>query len=158
MRSQRGFTLIEVLVAVVVLGIGLTGMAGLQIISMRSGQQAYQRTQATFLAYDVLDRMRANVPAARAGDYDTDFADDVTALPLCFGIGADCTTTEFADHDRRLWRQSLTASLPAGSGAVATALVAGQTQVTITVQWVDTDSVDEAGVVTPQQFSLVARL
>lgn len=158
MMRQRGFTLIEVLVAVVVLGIGLTGVAGLQLISLRSGQQAFQRTQATFIAYDMVDRMRANLPGSRAGDYDTALADDVSALPLCFGVGANCNTSEMADHDRRSWRQSLLVSLPAGTGSVATALVAGQTQATIMVQWVDTDAVDDAGIVTPQQLSIVVSL
>ena len=154
-RAQAGFTLIEALVAVVVLGIGLSGMAGLQILSFRSGQQAYQRTQASLLAYDIVDRMRANVPAVLAGDYDTGFGDNVSALELCFGITADCTPAEFADHDRRMWRRALNTSLPGGSGAVATAVVGGQTQATVTVQWVEAD---QAQGTVPQQLSLTVTL
>jgi len=158
-RGQNGFTLIEVLVAVVVLGIGLTGMAGLQIVSMRSAHQADQRTQATLLAYDILDRMRANVGAAQAGEYDTGMTDDVSALALCFGTAADCSPAELADHDRRQWRQTLNGHLSDGLGSIATATVAGQTQATIIVQWVDADAgVDGNGVVVPQQLSIAVNL
>ena len=56
----RGFTLIELLIAVVVLSLGLLALAGLQINATRSNSEALQRTQATALANDVVDRMRAN--------------------------------------------------------------------------------------------------
>lgn len=158
LRTQRGFTLIEVLVAVVILGIGLTGIAGLQIMSLRGSQQAYQRTQATLLAYDIVDRMRANLAAARGGEYDTALIDDTTALPLCFGVAADCSPAELADHDRRQWRQALTNTLPAGSGAVGTALVAGQTQATVIVQWVEADAAIVGGAPVPQQLNIVVQL
>lgn len=159
LHTQKGFTLIEVLVAVVILAIGLTGMAGLQVISLRNGMQAQQRTQATLVAYDILDRMRTNVIAARAGDYDTAIADDVTALALCFGVAADCTPAEFADHDRRQWRQALATYLSAGLGSIGTVAVGAQTQVNITVQWVDTDAgVDANGAVVPQQLNISVRL
>jgi len=57
---QSGFTLLEVLVAILVLSIGLLGLAGLMASSIRNNHSAYQRTQATWLAYDMIDRMRVN--------------------------------------------------------------------------------------------------
>ncbi|MEM9532329.1 MAG: type IV pilus modification protein PilV [Pseudomonadota bacterium] len=60
LRGQRGTTLIEVLVAVLVLSFGLLGLAGLQGISLRSSGNAFMRTQATNLAYEILDQVRAN--------------------------------------------------------------------------------------------------
>jgi len=156
--SQSGFTLIEVLVAVVVLGIGLTGMAGLQIVSIRGSQQAYERTQASFLAYDIMDRMRVNLAAARAGDYDTALDEDVSALDLCFGASANCTPAEFADHDRRTWRQSVNDHLPGGLASVATATVAGQVQATVSVQWISADSELVDGDIVPQQLDMVVSL
>ena len=59
-RSASGFTLIEVLVAILILGIGILGMAGMQAMSVRESQNTYFRTQADMLAYDIVDRMRAN--------------------------------------------------------------------------------------------------
>ena len=69
MRKQTGFTLIEILVTVVVLAIGLLGLAGLQAAGLSFSSTAAQRSQATSLAYDIIDRMRANVNVARAGNY-----------------------------------------------------------------------------------------
>jgi type IV pilus modification protein PilV len=67
----EGFTLIEVLVSLVVLSIGLLGTAKLMIFSARSNDSAYLRTQATALAYGMLDNMRANQQQAIAGSYAT---------------------------------------------------------------------------------------
>jgi type IV pilus assembly protein PilV len=64
-----GFTLVEVLVAALVLAVGLLGLAGLQLASMKSNHSAYLRSQATVAAYDLLDRMRAD-PGAFTGDDD----------------------------------------------------------------------------------------
>ncbi|MBN8443120.1 MAG: type IV pilus modification protein PilV [Thauera sp.] len=60
-RLQGGTSLLEVLIAVVILSIGLLGLAGLQVASLRVNQGAMQRSQATILAYDMLDRMRSDV-------------------------------------------------------------------------------------------------
>ena len=61
MKTNTGFTLIEVLIAMLVLAVGLLGLAGLQATSLKNNQSAYNRSQATQLAYDMADRMRANV-------------------------------------------------------------------------------------------------
>ena len=60
MKKNTGFTLIEVLIAMIVLAVGLLGLAGLQATSLRNNQSAYNRIKATQLAYDIADRMRAN--------------------------------------------------------------------------------------------------
>ncbi|MFL6713216.1 MAG: type IV pilus modification protein PilV, partial [Sulfurifustis sp.] len=67
--ASQGFTLVEVLVTLVVLSIGLLGLAMLQLESLKHNTDAYFRTQATMLAYEIIDRMRANVDAARGGSY-----------------------------------------------------------------------------------------
>jgi len=67
---QRGFTLVEVLVTIIIMSIGLLGIAGLQLASMRSNHSAYLRTQATLAAYDLIDRMRVD-PAAFNGNHFT---------------------------------------------------------------------------------------
>lgn len=63
---QRGTTLIEVLVTILVMSIGLLGLAALQGFSLQAGQSAYYRTQATNLAYEVADFARVNRSAAMA--------------------------------------------------------------------------------------------
>ena len=62
-----GFTLLEVLVALVILSIGLLGLAGLQAASLRYNHSSYLRSQATLIAYDIVDRMRANRQEALNG-------------------------------------------------------------------------------------------
>jgi type IV pilus assembly protein PilV len=117
-RRQEGLSLIEVLVAVVLLSIGLLGLAGLQASGMRVGQSSIHRSQAAQLAHDMIERMRADV--ADAGAYELELG---AAAPPCAGV-ASCALRD--------WRLRLRV-LPAGTGAVT---VNGQ-QVTVLVQWDD---------------------
>ena len=120
-HNQSGLTLIEILVALLVLSIGLLGMARLQAASLRANHNAYLRSQAVVLAYDMADRMRANRPPALAGAYDIALA------------GSASGSTVAAD-DLAEWKNLLQSVLPSGDGAVD---VDG-TAATITVQWDDT--------------------
>jgi len=140
MRKQTGFTLIEILVTVLVLAIGLLGLAGLQATTLRFNSSAYLRSQATNLAYDIADRMRANVIAARNGNYDVNF-----------GFAAPAGTT-LAATDLREWRQALINTLPAGTGQITRNPVAG-TLFTITIQWDDS-----RGQAAPQTFQTMTDL
>ena len=123
-RSSAGFTLLEVLIAVVVLSIGLLGLAGLQTTGLRNNQDAYARTQAATLANDMADRIRANMAGFNAGNYNN--AETYTAT--CNSSG--CAPQAMAQHDTYLWNQAL-AVLPNGQGTVAT----NAGLVTVTVMW-----------------------
>lgn len=68
--SQRGFSLVEVLVALVILSIGMLGLAGMQTRSLRDNHGSLMRSQATTAANDIIDRMRANPVQTRLGLYD----------------------------------------------------------------------------------------
>ncbi|HNT38294.1 MAG TPA: type IV pilus modification protein PilV [Rubrivivax sp.] len=70
-RKQRGVGLIEVLVSVVVAGIGLLGAAALQASALRNNQGAYERTQTTILTQDIFDAMRANLAGVITGAYNS---------------------------------------------------------------------------------------
>lgn len=113
-QSQSGFTLIEVLVAVLVLSIGLVGVAALQGVSLKNTQSAFMRSQATALAYDLADRMRANVLSARLGLYDPSTAAAVTACKSTTG----CTPQDMAKHDLAEWNAAIATYLPMGQGFV----------------------------------------
>jgi type IV pilus assembly protein PilV len=115
----RGFSLVEVLVSVLILSVGVLGMAALQLSALRSNQTAAVRSQATFLAYDISDRMRANLNKARGGSYDIALA---TSTPVGSSI---------EDVDLGQWRSALTAQLPDGTGSVARSGV----KFIVTVQW-----------------------
>lgn len=120
-QCQRGVSLIEVLVALLLLAIGVLGAAALQLNALKYNHAASARTQATFLAYDMADRMRANRNAARAGNYDV--ALNATAP----------TGTTIANQDVAAWVNALAQQLPAGTGSVVR--TAGTNVFTITVQW-----------------------
>lgn len=112
--QQSGFTLIEVLVSVLVLSIGLVGVAALQGVSLKNTQSAFMRSQATALAYDLADRMRANVIAARTGLYDPGTAAAVTGCKSTTG----CTAQDMAKHDLAEWNAAIATYLPMGQGFV----------------------------------------
>ncbi|SER12577.1 type IV pilus assembly protein PilV [Amphritea atlantica] len=112
-QGESGTTLIEVLIAVVVISIGLLSVAALQTMALKSNQGAYYRSQATFLAYDLADRIRAAPDSALAGDYDD-------------GQGGD----------RALWDADVAAKLV--SGAVGTLVLDKPNRTaTITIKWND---------------------
>jgi type IV pilus assembly protein PilV len=136
-RRQRGLSLIEVLVAMVILSLGLLGMAGLQAAGLRTSQSSFYRAQAAQYAEDMAERMRANL--GQAANYA--IAMSATA-PSCAAICASDTTE---------WLARLR-SLPGGDGAVAVDL-ANET-VTITVQWDDS----RGGGATTASHAIVTRL
>ncbi|HKK06661.1 MAG: type IV pilus modification protein PilV [Gammaproteobacteria bacterium] len=133
--NQRGFTLVEVLVALVIFSIGLLGLAGLQSQSIRYTHSAYLRTQATFLAYDILDRMRVNMTQAKNSTYDMSMS-YVPPSASCVGVGAACSPLDLRNADRYEWKQSL-AALPNGKGSIQTVTAGGQTKWVIDIQWDD---------------------
>ena len=122
-RPQRcgGFSLVEVLVALLVTSAGLLGLAALQLVSLKQNHDAYLRSQATFLAHDMVERMRANRQQAMSGAYDVDFGDSG-------GSG-------LAASDLAQWQGLADALLPSGDGAVAVDGASGLALVS--VRWDD---------------------
>ena len=115
-RQANGFTLIEVLISVLILSLGLLGVAGLQTFSLRSNQAAFFRSQATAAAYDIIDRMRANPQGVAAGDYDALDSAQLPGDPGC--ISAGCTASQLADYDVLDWAGHSLTLLPSGVGTV----------------------------------------
>lgn len=131
-RRESGFSLIEVLIALLVLAIGLLGLAALQAQGLRFNHDAYVRTQATNIAYDIIDRMRTD--RTNAGAY-------TVADP-----GGICSTTDAdASNDLTCWYQALRDTLPGGSGAIAANGTANFFDVT--VRWIDRTPRDFGGTV-----------
>lgn len=115
----RGFTLIEVLTAIVVLSVGLLGLGLLLGTSVRSNHNGMLHTQATFAAETILDRMRANIPAVWGNAYNGTW-DAATAPPgVACTAAAPCNPAQVAARDVFAWGQLVSQLLPAGSGTVA---------------------------------------
>lgn len=130
-RRTRGFTMIEVLVALAVLAVGLLGIAALYLDSLRAGRTAIYRTQAVNVAADLADRIRANraVPV----NYETAIGDAVMSVPAC-DSAAGCTRAEMAQNDLAEWKAQLAALLPNGDGSVVVT-PGNPSAYVITVQW-----------------------
>ena len=127
-----GFTLIEVLIAIFVLAVGLLGLAGLQVTSLKNNTSSYSRSQAQLLAYDMLDRMRSNSQGVTNGAYD-DLLSVAPVDPNCITTG--CTVAQIAQYDAYEWSDLLSKTLSSGTG-----LVEGNGSgsiFTITVMWDD---------------------
>lgn len=133
-RKHHGFSLIEVLVALFVLSIGLLGLAALQATGLRFNHQSYQRTQATMLSYDIIDRIRANPVGLNADTYDSVPSGPAGAYPDCVAI--TCNPAAIAAYDIGTWKDALRAQL--GSNADAQISTVGEVR-TITITWKEND-------------------
>ncbi len=143
MKKQSGFTLIEVLIAMIVLAVGLLGLAGLQATSLKNNQSAYNRIKATQLAYDIADRMRANYAEAKkpGNDYIATTTPPTAAVANCRNT-TGCSTAQMAQNDLFEWNQAIdiatnpTGGLPGGTGTITPSVPLGNV-VTITLNWVE---------------------
>ena len=99
--------MIEVLVAMLVFSVGLLGAAGLMVLAARSNQVAYLRTQVTFLAQNMAERMQANPIGVWNGEYNGRYPD--TSAQDC---ASGCTPSQLALHDRQRWSSQLKTFLP----------------------------------------------
>jgi type IV pilus assembly protein PilV len=148
--AARGFSMIELLIAVLVLAVGILGVAGLQITSLQQNRSALFRAEASQAAMDILDRIRANPDGAYDG---VDLDDAPPAAPDCY---ADtCSVANMTTFDIASWKCGLnsldaegevysscedlgiTGGLPGGAGAIEQDGEVFE----VTVQWVD----DRAG-------------
>lgn len=103
--AESGFTLVEVLVTVVIFSVGLLGLAGLQATGIKMNHSSLLRSQATLLAYDIVDSMRANR---------TNFA----AYAITKAANPYESPADLAQSDINLWLGNLAQALPGGDGAV----------------------------------------
>ena len=156
-RRSGGFSMIELLVAVLVMGIGVLGITGLQMVSLQNNRGALLRSEAVMLAYDMLDRIRANPVGTPAGNSygGVGIGGGPPGSSDC--NAGDCTSNQMVSFDQRVWKCSLGSyvedgactalhasgvlpdpddqpGLPNGDGSIQ---VDGSGLITITVQWDD---------------------
>ena len=154
MNRYKGFTLVEVLIAMVVLAVGLLGLAGLQATGLKNNQSAYYRSQASQMAYDIADRMRANgtdAGAMAASTYITIAPGDAAVQADCTTVSSTCTAADMAQNDLFEWNAALADTLPSGTGSIT---LSGDV-FTVTVSWTENrdDDNDDASDVTSFQTS-----
>jgi len=148
-RRPSGFTMIEILVTLVILSIGLLGLAGLQIGGLRANMGSEQQSKATLMADDIIERMRANPLGVEANGYAAiDSANlDCGRLPSPFcsnyndgseHAAENCTPTEMATFDAWVWACGMPVSSQTLPGGVVNRLSGGAA----TIQCVDADPAD----------------
>jgi type IV pilus assembly protein PilV len=112
---QSGFTLMEVLITVVILSIGLLGLAGLQFDALRANQNAYLSSLATAQAWDAADRLRSNSKGVIDKRYDK-MIQSVSSSTDC--AVSDCSASELANYDANKWHGENARLLPDGQGVI----------------------------------------
>lgn len=151
---QRGVGLIEVLVAVLVMAIGLLGIAALQATALRNSQSSLERSQAVVLSYAILDAMRANPIEVRAGFYDMGMACQAPTLPRT----DQPTEATLGRSDRNAWIGLIKSELGGSAcGTIACAAAAGTEarDCRVTVRWDDSRGTGGSG---QQEMTTVVRL
>lgn len=128
---QRGAGLIEVLISVLVLGVGLLGIVAMQATALRNNQSALERTQATIQTYSILDAMRANAEAARAGAYN---------IPRTCAVPAGTAT--LAQKDMVRWFTDMRESMGETPNTCGTITQVGD-NFTVTVEWDDSHATND---------------
>lgn len=127
-RSQQGVSMIEVLIALLIFAIGLLGVAGMQTLALKSTNNSNTRTLVNIHAYEIAERMRANMTAAEDGDYNSINA--VTGATNCM---PSCTPAQLAAWDGDEWISNLQADVPTATASVAYA----SGTATITINWTE---------------------
>jgi len=130
-RWSKGFTLLETLVALLVLSVGLLGSLRLALATTRTHQQAGYRLRAATLASDMVERIRLN----RAG---RDGYTDGPSNNHCYTDtrqGRSCSPAELAAHDLFEWRREIDASLPDGAGIVVRTARESLPRLLVSVEW-----------------------
>jgi type IV pilus assembly protein PilV len=128
-KKQQGSSLIEVMIAVVVVAVGLLGVAAMQLASLKNNQSAMERSNAVTLSYSILDRMRANRDVAAGGGYDHSLPGAVGACNATGGSG-------LAAADLAAWQQEINAVFGGGVACGAVDCDANF-NCTITIEWDD---------------------
>jgi type IV pilus assembly protein PilV len=146
-KNAQGFSLLEVMIAMVILAIGLLGLMSLQLLSLQTNTNSNFRTQATIAAYDMSERIRANIPGFQAGSYDAIAFTSNGAV-----CASDCSASARANNDVYEWKEYLNEYLPEGKGEVQDKGVSNSLDIKVT--WKEND---KSGAALTKEFILRAR-
>lgn len=121
LRSQRGFSLIEVMVTIVIVSFGLLGLAGMMFSSVTAGQVSMSRSVAVNLSNEIADRIRTNWKGVQEGAYDdveeSDYAGATACATTC--VTGECDPETQAVLDICLWKKQVARLLPGGTASIA---------------------------------------
>jgi type IV pilus assembly protein PilV len=146
-RIQNGATLIEALVSILIMSIGLLGIAGLQLNALSYQKSAWSTHRVAEITNDLAERILANPTGAKNGNYTytADYATGKAAAPAtnnCRTSGATCSTAQIAADDLRDFLLKAQASLPGGAAQVTGTPATGMV---VTTMFADKEFVDTTG-------------
>ena len=131
-KTQAGFNLVEAMVSLVVISVGMIGIAALYGQGLGAGRTAMDRTVAVNLAADMADRIRLNRVAGAA------YEGAPSNQPCGPGALNPCTPAQMAAYDLFVWLQQVGQQLPNGQGTVAFDGATTPPSFTISVRWQET--------------------
>jgi type IV pilus assembly protein PilV len=121
LNRQSGFSLLEILVAMIIIAIGVLGVAGLQASALKFAKSSDTRVMAVILGNDMMERIRSNHVGAKLGEYSSAYAmSSRTCNPL-----PTTTAATTAAEDTARWLSAVACALPAGKGKIT--ITAGAT-------------------------------
>jgi type IV pilus assembly protein PilV len=132
-HTQNGLSLVEILVTVGIASFALLGLASMLMRGIQSNNSSFLRSIAVQQAYDIVDRMRANIQAVNDGSFNSVSFD---ASATCTPCTSSCTTAQLASNDICTWQQQNATLLPSGQGSISKT----NSIYTVTVQWNDNRS------------------
>lgn len=159
-RRLQGYTLLEVLIALLVFSIGLLGLAAMLVSAVRGNHQAYYRTQATFVAQSISDGLKTNLAGINAGSYNTGGFISTFGATACTA----CTPAQIAGRNLNVWTQMASNDLPNGAIRIeCTASSVPNTQVAvrypgvceIAVRWSEVSDTGQQTDTSEQSFTWV---
>jgi type IV pilus assembly protein PilV len=142
---NSGFTLVETLVSMVVISVGMLGIAAMYVEGLRAGKSSIYRTEAVSLVSDMADRIRANPTAVAAYG-------GAGANNNCVNGPVDCTPAQLAADDIFRWQQDVAARIPGGISAIQVTAGVPVNTYTITLRWAD------AGTTTLSSYAISMQL
>jgi len=145
--KQRGVGLIEILITILVIAIGLLGLAGMQTASMKNINNSHDRALATIAAYDMAERMRSNPAGVKSGSYD--------AVTVSESTSTSCGSTPGATVDVCEWATALKASFP---GDFVGSVTASGLNHEIKITWTELGGNYETGEATDPEFTMEVRI
>lgn len=139
-RKQAGFNLVEVMIAALVISVGMLGIAGLQLISMKGSHQSYMRHQATYLLQDVVERIRANPAQLAAYDgFDSKTSTSFSCPPAKDCSANSCNGADLVNYDKSSVACGLNQRLNSGRIQVSCnpAGVCANNNINVRISWVE---------------------
>ncbi len=133
-RPAQGFTLIEVLIAILVFGLGLLGVAALSATSQKVTTKAYHDMIASWQLHDMMELIKANPQHANdTTDYAHALGTGIPTDPACISTG--CSTAQTATYDRYRWLTETADLLPQGVGQIVRTASGADISYTLSVHW-----------------------